>query len=125
LTTCPKCDAVRMEGDGCHSCGWKPTPKPRRVEFAEGDLAWIERDRAQRAEGWTVEGQTSFYRQLLWIARQRQHRPGWAAHQYRSKFGAFPPWNWNNAEPIPPTDVVASWVRSRAIAYAKSMQRSG
>jgi DNA repair protein RadD len=125
LTTCPECDAVRMEGDACRSCGWKPEKKPRHVEFAEGDLAWIERDRSQKADGWSVDGQSSFYRQLMWIARQRQHRPGWAAHKFKDKFGRFPPWNWNNAEPIPATDVVVAWVRSRNIAFAKSMQRRG
>jgi DNA repair protein RadD len=121
LTTCPECSAVRMEGDPCHSCGWKPTPKPRHIDCADGDLARIERDRSQKAESWTPDEQASFYRQLMWLAQQRQRKPGWAAHRYKDKFGQFPPWNWNNAQPLPASGAVISWSRSRDIAFAKSM----
>jgi DNA repair protein RadD len=125
LTTCPECSAVRMEGDPCHSCGWKPKTKPQYVEFADGDLAHIERDRSQSAEGWTTDGQVSFYSQLMWIAQQRQHKAGWAAHKYKDKFGTFPPWSWNNADPKPASGAVLAWVRSRNIAFAKSQQGRG
>jgi DNA repair protein RadD len=122
LTTCPECSAVRMEGDPCHSCGWKPKSKPRFVAFADGDLAHIQRDRSQSAEGWTTDGQVSFYQQLRSIEAQRQYKRGWAANKYREKFGSFPPWSWNNAEPKAPSGAVLAWVRSRNIAYAKAMQ---
>ena len=26
------------------------------------------------------------------IADERGYKPGWAAHKYKEKFGAFPPW---------------------------------
>src|SRR5262249_11301746 len=32
LTECPKCSAVRMEGEPCGVCGWAPTAKPRHLE---------------------------------------------------------------------------------------------
>jgi DNA repair protein RadD len=60
----------------------------------------------------------------MWIAQQRQRKPGWAAHKYKEKFGAFPPRSWNNAEPIRAGGAVIAWARSRDIAYAKAMQRS-
>jgi superfamily II DNA or RNA helicase len=46
LTTCPECSAVRMEGDPCGSCGWRLQAKPRYVEFTEGDLGQVSRDRS-------------------------------------------------------------------------------
>jgi hypothetical protein len=53
------------------------------------------------------------------IARERGYKPGWVAHKYREKFGVFPNWH-ADPPPIPPSPEVKSWVRSRAIAYAKS-----
>jgi len=52
------------------------------------------------------------------IAAERGYKPGWVAHKYREKFGAFPNWH-ADPPPIPPSPEVRSWVRSRAIAYAK------
>ena len=52
------------------------------------------------------------------IAIERGYKPGWAAVNYKEKFGDWPPWG-SNPEPITPTAECRSWVRSRLIAYAK------
>ena len=125
LTTCPKCAAVRMEGEGCRVCGWAPATKPRYLEVADGELGEVRRDRgAPRPTEWSISEQLAFYRQLMWIARQRQYRDGWAAHKFRERCGRFPPQEWNRAEPVPPGGGVMAWVRSRNIAYAKAMGAS-
>jgi DNA repair protein RadD len=43
---------------------------------------------------------------------------GWVAHQYKRKFGSFPPWG-SMPEPIAPTPEILAWVKSRMIAFAK------
>jgi hypothetical protein len=55
---------------------------------------------------------------LTHIAEQRGYKPGWIAHQYKEKFGHWPPCRY--ARPIEPSREVLSWVRSRMIAYAKA-----
>jgi superfamily II DNA or RNA helicase len=121
LTTCPRCTAVRLEGEGCRRCGWKPETRPAYLEVADGELGEVRRDRAPpRPTEWSASEQLAFYRQLMWISRQRQYRAGWAAHKFRERCGRFPPWDWNRAEPLPASGAVAAWVRSRSIAYAKS-----
>jgi hypothetical protein len=55
------------------------------------------------------------------IAQQRNHKPGWAAQKFKERFGAYPPRSWNSAQPVQPSPAVSSWVRSRNIAYAKTM----
>jgi hypothetical protein len=57
---------------------------------------------------------------LVWYANRQGYRPGWAAHKYREKFGAFPPWG-ADVVPVPASPEVLSWIRSRQIAYAKAM----
>ncbi len=75
-----------------------------------------------RQQIYSTEDKLQFFRQLLWIAAERRYNPGWAAHQYKQKFGAWPSVRF--ADPMPPDDTVRSWVRSRQIAYAKAMQKA-
>lgn len=35
-----------------------------------------------------------YYFDLLRLAAQRGYKPGWAAHKFRERFGAFPAWAW-------------------------------
>jgi DNA repair protein RadD len=120
LTTCPECHAVRFQGKPCPVCGWRPVAKPRHVEIVDGELGEVGRDRNAKSD-WTADERLAFYRQLMGIAQQRNHRFGWAAHKFKEKFGAFPPWSWNDAQPVQPSAAVIAWVRSRNIAYAKAM----
>ncbi len=122
LTTCPECSAIRWSGKQCSSCGWRPVPKPRHVDVADGDLARVDRDGRIREGRATPADKVSFHRQLLWIARENGYKPGWAAHKHKEKFGAWP--ESRDATPEPPSDAVRSWVRSRNIAYAKAMKRA-
>jgi len=122
LTTCPECAAVRFEGRPCTACGWRPQPKPQSFEVADGELGQVDRRRMVRQQIYSTEDKLQFFRQLLWIAAERRYNPGWAAHQYKQKFGAWPSVRF--ADPMPPDDTVRSWVRSRQIAYAKAMQKA-
>jgi DNA repair protein RadD len=121
ITTCPKCTAVRMEGDGCRVCGWKPETPPRHLHVADGELGQVARDRA--VEGIPLD-ELRFYRELMAIAMAKGWKSGAAAHRFREKTGRFPPWAWNNYEPLEPQPATLSWVRSRVIAYAYAKSRS-
>jgi hypothetical protein len=57
---------------------------------------------------------------LTAIGIERGYRQGWAAVNYKEKFGTWPP--QRTVEPIDPSPEVRSWVRSRMIAYAKRKQ---
>jgi superfamily II DNA or RNA helicase len=118
LTTCPECAAVRLEGDGCPCCGWRPRPKPRRVDVIDGDLVQLRRDGSRERPN---IDQRRFYAELLGYAEERGYKPGFAYMKFREKFNAAPPWpRHSNPTPVPPTPEVRSWLRSRAIAYAKA-----
>ena len=119
LATCPECSAVRMEGSPCPVCGWQPRPKPVAVEVADGELGRVDRALRTKGHDWTPGEKTAFHCQLLWIAREKGYKDGWAAHKHKEKFGGWPAGHF--AEPEPPDATVRSWVRSRQIAYAKAM----
>jgi DNA repair protein RadD len=59
---------------------------------------------------------------LAAIAVTRSYKPGWAAYKYRERFGGWPP--VRIIKPIEPSTEILSWVRSRAIAYAKAKKRA-
>ena len=115
LVTCPECHAVRFQGKPCPVCGWRPVAKPRYVEIEDGELGEVGRDRSVRA--FQIDP-TAFHRQLVYIANERGYKPGWAAHKYKEKFGAWP--RARSVEPMLPDPATRSWVRSRQIAFARS-----
>jgi DNA repair protein RadD len=119
LTTCPECAAVRMEGKPCGACGWRPQSRAVPVVFAGGDLTKVERDRSVRAITYDLEYKDKFHRGLIWIAREKAYKPGWASYKYKTKFGEWPR-PLTPPVPEPPAPEVRSWVRSQDIAWARS-----
>jgi DNA repair protein RadD len=101
----------------CPACGFKPEPKCT-VENKAGEL--VEFSSRNAVKGPTQQERIIFFAELRHIADQRCYKQGWAAQQYKSKFGSFPPWGWNQLPTIKPTASTLSFVRSRQIAYAKA-----
>lgn len=118
LTTCPECRAVRLEGQSCPICHWRPVTRPQHVDIADGQLGAVDRNRSVAKP--SDDESLNFYRQLLYIARERGYKDGWAWHKAKEKFGIAPSGNYAPLEPDP---AVRAWVRSRAIAYAKAMAK--
>ncbi len=121
LTTCPECDAVRMQGQPCGACGWRPQPRAASVQVQDGELGEVDRaSKAVQAIRADARERTKFHAMLLWIGREKSYKPGWAAAQYRQKFGAWPAApSWSPPAPELPSPEVRAWVRSRQIAYAR------
>ena len=56
-------------------------------------------------------------------ARKKDGSPysnGWAAQQFKTKYGSFPPWDWNNKPATDPSLATLRWIKSRQIAWAKA-----
>jgi DNA repair protein RadD len=119
LLECTQCGAVRIAGESCGHCGFLPQRPPRSITFQDGDLAEISRDRHINRDLHDPELRDRWHAMLTAIAAERGYQRGWIAHKFKEKFGAWPPWG-AQPQPIDPTPEVRSWVRSRAIAYAKS-----
>ena len=118
LLECSQCQCMRMAGEPCCACGFLPTPPPMPFTVADGDLGLVE-GRHAKATVYDAAERARWHAMLVHVAAEREYKPGWAAVQYKEKFGTWPPWG-SNPQPIPPTPEVRSWVRSRLIAYAKA-----
>jgi superfamily II DNA or RNA helicase len=116
LLECPQCSALRVGGKPCDNCGYLPQRSPKAI-VVEGELGLVEGGKKPKP-GHTPADQTRWHGMLAYVARERGYKPGWAAHKFKEKFGAYPAWGVT-PEPIPPSRECLSWVRSRQIAFAK------
>jgi superfamily II DNA or RNA helicase len=80
---CPSCSYVKTVHK-CPVCGFAPEPKVN-VDVRAGDLVLL----TKKAKPQKIDKQT-FYSQLLGVARDRGHKPGWVSHKYREYFGVWP-----------------------------------
>jgi DNA repair protein RadD len=119
LVECKNCGAVRVTGEPCFHCGHMPQPRPRAVDYMDGDLGLVDAKRRVKSDLSDPLVRGRWHAMLTYIARERDYKPGWIAHKFHEKFGAWPAWG-ASPDPIPPSPEVRSWVRSRQIAYAKS-----
>jgi hypothetical protein len=55
---------------------------------------------------------------LLHVARKSGFKDGWAAYQFRDKFGVMPPYELH-VEPIAPSAEVKQWMKERRAVWAK------
>jgi superfamily II DNA or RNA helicase len=118
LLECSQCASVRVAGEPCPHCGFLPQRPPRAIDFRDGDLAEVGRDRRPGAVNVNA---TQWQAMLASIANERGYKSGWVAYKYKEKFGHWPP--TRSVEPIPPSAEVRSWVRSRQIAFARAQQK--
>lgn len=114
---CPKCGTLWMgRSDTCACCGFvrvrfnEVITTPGELEELEGGKNIADRQIKQQ-----------WYSQLLAVARARGYKEGWAANKYKEKFTVWPRGLVHEEAPVSPE--VASWVKSRQIAWAKSKRR--
>jgi superfamily II DNA or RNA helicase len=117
LLECTQCSVLRVAGEPCPHCGFPPQRPPRPITIGAGELGLVQDGRAQPS-AYSPAERARWHGMLTAVAAQRGYRPGWAAVNFKEKFGAWPLYG-NTPEPIPPTPEVYAWVRSRLIAYAK------
>jgi DNA repair protein RadD len=114
---CDRCSFLKPpKSPTCPACGFVPEPK---CEVVNRDGELVEFTSRRKAKAATEEERTSFYAELRWVERDRGYKQGWAAHQYKQRFGSFPPWSWNAAPTRSPSGATLSWIWSRQIAFAK------
>lgn len=112
---CPACHALWIWPDKtCGECGFeKPT---KQVLNVPGQLTELETTKRELL----TENQ-KFYSELIFFARARGYKEGWAAHKYKEKYGTYP--RGLSASASPTSYKTSAWIKSRNIAWAKSKAR--
>jgi DNA repair protein RadD len=119
---CPQCSFLKpTKVFTCPVCSF--TPKPTcDVITEDGEL--VEFGSRLRVIEVSEAERRIFFAELRYVAADRNYKQGWAAMQFKAKFGSFPPWSWNDDETATPTATTLRWVKSRQIAYAKARAAS-
>jgi superfamily II DNA or RNA helicase len=108
---CPQCTFLRPPRVGtCPSCGFKATPTSK-IACEDGELAELTR---KVNDGATKQ---RWYSMLLFHARRRGFKEGWAANQYRQRFGVWP--LGLSDYPVEPDGEVMGYIQHAMIRYAK------
>jgi superfamily II DNA or RNA helicase len=121
LIECTQCSALRLGGQPCPACGFLPKRPAQYVAHIEGDLGLVNGGKAQ-APRYTIEQKIAWYQMLVGEVLRRGKKPGWAFYLFQDKFGHAPLQHWDRTA-LAPTPEVASYVRSRIIAFAKAKER--
>ena len=121
LIECTQCSALRLGGQACPACGFLPKRPAQYVAHIEGDLGLVNGGKAQ-APRYTIEQKIAWYQMLVGEVLRRGKKPGWAFYLFQDKFGHAPLQHWDRTA-LAPTPEVASYVRSRIIAFAKAKER--
>lgn len=111
---CPSCKVMKPAGISlCPLCGFK-AQRQNKVGHRQGDLVPL------RGQGVTYsqDEKRAFYAGLLGYLGKTSFKPGWAAMQYKEKFGVWPR-GMDNVSARDPDRAVLGWIRSRQIAYAR------
>jgi DNA repair protein RadD len=112
---CPQCTFLKpAKVLICPAWGFKPEPRCD-VVHRDGELVELSARRSARAQ---QTDKKTFYCELRAVGRERGYKQGWAAIKYKEKFGAYPPWAWNDTPVLKPSTSTISWVKSRHIAFA-------
>ena len=110
---CPKCSFLKpVKVRACPACGFTPEVKSG-IEEVEGQLVELTKHRAKVDK----REKQRWYSGFLTVAHERGYRPGWAANQYRQKFGAWP--RGLDLVPGPAGQDVRNYVTASLIRYAK------
>jgi len=130
---CKKCGAMRQpQIKACPVCGHVPMPPPS-VNEEDADLREVRRSgispslsKQAKMNLANKEEMQDWHSSFLAIRDQRGYKEGWAAVQFKERFGDWPnKFGLHNAALDYPTPNVSSWVTSRMIKFAKSKRRNG
>ena len=121
LLECSQCSSMRVAGEPCGHCGFLPQRPPKPIVFKDGNLSLVNRTTRTAINISDPAERLRWHAMLTHIAAQRGYRSGWVGHKFRERFGTWPA--LRAVAPIEPSLEVLSWVRSRAIAYAKAKEK--
>jgi DNA repair protein RadD len=117
---CPECKAVlAYKARECSACGAQIIAFTE-VQEIEGELVAFGSRKSGATKAEPVDKE-DFYAELKWIQRQKSYASGWCWHKYQERFkGEKSPKWFELLAPRKPSIATLNWMKSRAIAFAKS-----
>lgn len=126
--TCKQCKCVFEGGNQCPACGWSIPPKIRPVSTVDGELVEYTKMGLKPKSQMSEADRRIFFMELAGYGEMKEYKPGWAANQYKQRFGEWPPWAWKTHVEkhggLEPSLATSRFIQSRMIAYRKAKGRN-
>lgn len=116
IRECPECHQ-EMSGFRCRSCGYEIVLR----EEIESDDSMLEKLDKKKVEDKMEKDR--WYSNLLFLAKERGYSPGWAAHNYRKRFGVWPR-NISVKEITAVDHDIKNWITGQNIRFFKGREKS-
>lgn len=120
---CKSCGVLKPPSTPiCPNCGFKAMPVNGIHEDA-GELVEVAKGVAlpkAKKRQYTMIEKAEFLAELRGYGESKGYRDGWAANKYHEKFNTWPDHSIRYVTPKAPSLTTTMWIRSRAIAWAKS-----
>ncbi|MBC2732809.1 MAG: DEAD/DEAH box helicase [Desulfobacteraceae bacterium] len=118
ILTCEMCCAA-FTGPRCPICGTEVRQYSKKIAAIQADLVKVKG--LKRAP--TVEEKRRFFGMLECHREQKGYAPGWTAHKYQEKFGAWPR-GMEDAPQVEPDRGFRNWLTHLNIKYAYAKRRT-
>ncbi|QDP49210.1 MAG: putative ATP-dependent DNA helicase [Prokaryotic dsDNA virus sp.] len=118
--TCVKCNTVYQPSRynrECPNCGYVLNDIDKKVLVKQGRLVEVESIEVK------LVNKKDWYAQLLYFAKQKGYKEGWASHTFRKKFGHFP--HSKRVFPKPISKEVEGYIKHLYIKNAKGGNYAG
>ena len=107
---CTNCGNIFSGQRECPRCGSELIPGTEAIPYKKADLKKV--DKTDPA---------TFYAMLLFYAKEKKFKTGWANHTYHKKYGMWPiHGSVNEITPVQPNQEVSKFIKSRYIAYRRA-----
>ena len=113
--TCVECDTVykpTKEDPACPNCAFIPTKKEKMILIQQGRLVELPKMKPN------PQDKENFYAQLVYFAKQKGYKEGWASWTFKRKYGHFP--HTKKVFPVATGKDVINFIQHCNIARAKS-----
>lgn len=115
---CSKCAYLKPpKTHKCPECGFTPEAQSK-VEVETGELEELSLSQRRHNRVTSSAEKEQFFGGLKQYARKKGYKPGWAANQYKERFGVWPN-KYKDAKAVPPNEDVLGWIQHQQIKYAK------
>lgn len=111
---CPQCAYLKPPKTAkCPNCGFVAQAHAK-VDVEDGELKELERKKKKQP---VTGDKEEIYGALIYLARSKGYKPGWADHKYKMIFGVWPR-GMKYAKPRPPSQQLLDWLRRQNTHYA-------
>jgi len=113
--TCVECDTVYKpikDSPECPNCGHIPTKKEEVILIKQGRLVELPKMKPN------AEDKENFYAQLVYFAKQKGYKEGWASYTFKEKYGHWP--HSKKVIPVATGKDVMGYIQHLNIRRAKS-----